>query len=87
LHVVPDIQNGQSLGWIAWQRGAGAIAFRVLIVAAYNNTGTVLAAVALHTLDTVCWQLFARNAPYDPAITAPILAMAAAIPAALIRRR
>ncbi len=77
LHVVPDLQNGQSFGWIAWQHGVGAMAFRVLIVAAYNTTGTVLAAVALHTLDTVCWQLFARNAPYDPVITAPILAIAA----------
>jgi hypothetical protein len=52
----------------------GATALRVLIVCAYNVTGKgVLAAVLLHTMDNVSWQLFpGAGSTYDPAYVAPI---------------
>jgi hypothetical protein len=77
LHVVPDLQGGRDLGWIAWHHVVGAVSLRILFVSTFNNTGAVMAAALLHTMDNVCWQLFLANAPYDPAITAPIYAMTA----------
>jgi hypothetical protein len=79
LHVVPDLQGGRDVGWIAWHHVVGAVSLRILFVSAFNNTGAVMAAVLLHTMDNVCWQLFLANAPYDPAITAPIYAMTAIV--------
>ena len=80
FHLVGDLQGGHSLGWIAWQR-SGAVALRVLIAWAYNNTGkSVLAAVLLHAMDNVAWQLTLMNGSYyDPALTAPITGVAAVI--------
>ena len=79
LHVVPDLQGGHDLGWIAWHHVVGAVSLRILFVAAYNNTGAVVAAVLLHTMENLSWQLSAANVPYDPAITAPIYAMTAIV--------
>jgi membrane protease YdiL (CAAX protease family) len=79
FHLVADLQGAHDLGWIAWHR-LGAVALRVLIVWAYDNTGpSVLAAVLLHATDNVGWQLTpVDGSHYDPALTAPITAIAAA---------
>lgn len=79
LHVVPDLQGGRDFGWIGWHHVLGAVSLRILFVSAFNNTGAVMAAVLLHAIDNVCWQLFLASAPYDPAITAPIYAAMAGI--------
>jgi hypothetical protein len=54
---------------------------RILIVWLYNNTDrSVLAAIVVHTMDTVSYSLFPNNGShYDPVIVAPIAAIAAAI--------
>jgi membrane protease YdiL (CAAX protease family) len=79
FHLVADLQGGRAPAWIAWHR-SGAAALRVLIAWAYNNTArSVLAAVLLHAMDNVSWQLTPVNgSSYDPAVTAPITALAAA---------
>lgn len=79
FHLVADLQGSHDLGWIAWHR-SGAGALRVLIAWAYNNTGkSVLAAVLVHAMDNVSWQLTPINGSnYDPAFTAPITALSAA---------
>jgi hypothetical protein len=77
LHVVPDLQGGRDVGWIAWHHVVGAVSLRIIFVSAFNNTGAVMAAVLLHTMDNVCWQLSLANAPYDPAISAPLYALTA----------
>src|SRR5690606_29957594 len=79
FHLVADLQGGHSLDWIAWHR-SGAVALRVLIAWAYSNTGrSVLAAALLHTSDNVGWQLMEINGGlYDPVITTPLTAIAAA---------
>ena len=93
LHVVPDLQGGHDLGWIAWHHVVGAIALRILFVWVYSNTGVVLAAVLMHAMENLSWQLSSASAPYDPSITGPIFAAAAAVvvllwgPATLARRR
>ena len=78
FHLIADVQGAHDIGWIAWHR-LGAIALRVLIVWAYNNSRkSVLAAVILHAMDNVAWQLTPINGShYDPAVTAPITALAA----------
>jgi membrane protease YdiL (CAAX protease family) len=80
FHLVADLQGARPLGWIAWHR-SGAVALRVLIAWAYNNTGaSVLAAVLLHAMDNVSWQLTPiSGSSYDPALTAPLSMWAAAI--------
>jgi membrane protease YdiL (CAAX protease family) len=79
-HVVPDLQAHRDLAWIAWQR-LYTIVLRVLIVWLYDNTGaSVLAAIAFHAMDGVSYSLFPTGGShYDPAITAPLAAIAAAI--------
>jgi uncharacterized protein len=78
FHLVADLQGAHSIEWIGWHR-LGAVALRILIVWAYNNTRqSVVAAVILHAMDNVAWQLTPINGShYDPAITAPIIALAA----------
>ena len=79
FHLVADLQGGHALGWIAWHR-SGAVALRVLIAWAYNNTErSVLAAALLHTSDNVGWQLMEINGGlYDPMITTPLTVATAA---------
>jgi hypothetical protein len=50
-----------------------------MIVCAYNVTGQgVLAAVLLHAMDNVSWQLFpGAGSTYDPAYVAPITVVVA----------
>jgi membrane protease YdiL (CAAX protease family) len=79
-HVVPDIQAHHTLAWIASQRSY-TVVLRILIVWLYNNTHqSVFAATLFHTMDSVSYSLFPGNGShYDPTITAPIAAVAAAI--------
>jgi hypothetical protein len=79
LHFVPDLQGGHDLGWIAWHHVVGAIALRILFVWVYGSTGSVLAVVLMHTMENLSWQLSSASAPYDPFITAPILAAVAVL--------
>lgn len=82
IHVIPDIQGGQALGWIAGQRFF-TVALRVLMVWLYNNTGKSLFVVILvHTMDNVSvFTLFPNtgDSHYVPAITAAITILAALI--------
>ena len=81
LHVVPDIQAHHDLAWIVWQRGVYSVAFRILIVWIYNNTGnSIFAAVLFHDMDNVSWSSFPNNGShYDPAITGLLTAITAVI--------
>jgi hypothetical protein len=82
IHVIPDLQGGQSWRWIVGQRSF-SVALRVLIVWLYNNTGrTLTAPVLFHASDNVSvFTLFPGDSQdqYNPAITAVITAVAALI--------
>jgi CAAX protease family protein len=80
VHVVPDIEGGREIGWIAWHRLA-SVALRVLIVWAYDATGgAIAAAVLLHATDDVSWASFpVEGSHYDPAIVAPLIVAAATV--------
>lgn len=71
FHIIPDIQAQRSLYWIFWQCGVYSIAFRILIVWIYNNTGrSLFATILFHDTDNVSWALFPNNGShYDPSIT------------------
>jgi uncharacterized protein len=66
--------------WIAWWC-LYTVAIRVLIVWIYNNTGrSVFAAALFHATTNLTWQLFPNQGScWGPAVTGPILALAAAI--------
>jgi len=80
FHLVADLQGDHDLAWIGWQR-LGGCALRILIAWVYNNTGrSVLAAVLLHTVDNLSWQLTpVGGSHYDPALNAPVTAAVAVI--------
>lgn len=82
VHVIPDIQGGQTLGWIVGQR-LFSVALRVVMVWLYNNAGKSLFAVILmHTMDNVSvFAIFPGNggSHYIPAVTAALTALAALI--------
>lgn len=93
-HVVPLLQVGRPLGWIAgWC--VGTVSIRVLTVWLYNNTGrSVFATAVFHCTQNLCWQLFPnRGSHYDARFAAPILVCAVAAvvagspPRTLIRAR
>ena len=71
VHVIPDLQGGQSWRWIVGQRSF-SVALRVLIVWLYNNTGrTLTAPVLFHASDNVSvFTLFPGDSEdqYNPAI-------------------
>lgn len=79
VHVIPDLQGGHDVGWIAAHRSS-SIAIRFLIVWAYNANGSsVPAAVIVHAMDNVSWVLFPNEGShYNPAFVAPITALVAA---------
>lgn len=79
-HIVPLTQADRSLGWIAWWSLA-TVASRVLIVWLYNTTvRSVFAASLFHGISNLSWLLFPNyGSHYDPRISAPIIALAAAI--------
>lgn len=50
FHLVPLVQHGRSLGWIAWWC-LSTVALRVLVVWLYNNTAkSVFAAALFHAM-------------------------------------
>ena len=82
VHVIPDIQGGQTLGWIAGQR-LFTVTLRVVMVWLYNSSGKSLFAVILmHTMDNVSvFAIFPDNggSHYIPAVTAALTALVALI--------
>lgn len=80
IHVIPDIQNGQTATWILWQR-LGTIATRVIMVWIYNNAGrSVFAMILFHISVNLGWALFPNfGSHYDPFITGVILLLTAVI--------
>ncbi|MFG1928830.1 CPBP family intramembrane glutamic endopeptidase [Cryptosporangium sp. NPDC048952] len=67
-HIIPYVQAGHSVLWIAWQCVA-PVALRVLIVWLHNNTGrSVFIACVFHTMINVSTALFpTKGSRYDPA--------------------
>lgn len=93
-HYVPLVEAQRSVTWIAWW-SLFTIAFRVIIVWIYNNTGKSVFGVAVfHATFNVAWQLFPINgSSWDPRVTGLLTACAATIvtvvwgPRTLARRR
>jgi membrane protease YdiL (CAAX protease family) len=93
-HIVPLVQAHRSPTWIAWWC-LFTVAFRVLIVWLFNNTGkSVFAAAVCHDTNNVSWKLFpVHGSYYDPRLTSLIVTLAAVIitaiwgPRALARHR
>lgn len=77
-HLVPMAQVGRSAEWIAAQ-AVFLVAFRVLLVWLYNNTGRSVFAVAVcHATANVSWQLFPnQGSHYDPRVMAVVAILAA----------
>ncbi len=75
FHYVPLAEAHRPVGWIAWW-SLFTIAFRVLIVWIYNNTGkSVFGAALFHATFNITWQLFSNNgSSWDPRITGLITA-------------
>jgi membrane protease YdiL (CAAX protease family) len=87
FHLVADLQGGHDPGWILLHRtGAGAL--RVLLVVAYFGTGRgMLAAVLMHAMDNLSWQLFpVGGSAYDPMFVAPFTVAAAILVVAMSTR-
>lgn len=77
-HVIPGLQFHQTLSYIVWQ-GLCDVAWRVLGVWLYNNTGkSVFALILVHGTYNLSWILFPINgSSYDPAIAFPIMVVLA----------
>jgi uncharacterized protein len=73
-HVIPFVQNGRTADWILWH-GLGIVAFRIIIVWLFVNTGqSVFIAVLFHTMINLPWSLIENyGAFYDPFITLVLL--------------
>lgn len=87
VHIIPDVQNGQTGRWIFWHR-LGSIANRVLMGWLSEHTGgSVFGSILYHDMSNVSWALFPNNGShYNPKVTA-IFTVAAAIGAALEGKR
>ena len=79
-HIVPFAQVHPSASWILGQCLL-SVAFRVLLVWLYNNTGRSVFAVSVcHATYNVAWQLFPnRGSSYDPWIVAAITGLVALV--------
>lgn len=79
-HVIPLTQAHQSMSWILGQC-LSTIAFRVVLVWLYNNTGRSVFAVSVcHATFNLAWQLFPnRGSHYDPWIAGSITGLVALI--------
>jgi membrane protease YdiL (CAAX protease family) len=79
-HLIPLVQEGHSLEWIAWWTLA-TVAQRVIIVWLYNNTGkSVFVAAAYHAMMNLTGQLFpVQGSYYDPRITGILITLVAVI--------
>lgn len=85
FHMVPLVQHGRSVGWIAWWT-LSTVALRVLLTWIYNNTGkSVFAVVLMHAMTNLAWigpflDFGSGGYPDDAMrISALIMAVAAAI--------
>jgi uncharacterized protein len=78
-HVIPFIQIGRTADWIFWH-GLGIVAFRVIIVWLFVNTGqSVFIAILFHTMINMPWSVIANYEMfYDPFITFVLLMLAVA---------
>ncbi len=67
FHVVPLLQMGRSIEWIAWW-SLGTLCLRVIMVWLYVRAGdSVFAASVFHAMINVSWQLFPIDGSfYDP---------------------
>jgi membrane protease YdiL (CAAX protease family) len=79
-HYVPLLQVHRSPEFIAWW-SLDSVAYRVIIVWLYNNTGrSVFVAALFHTMIDLTWQLFPINGSYyDPHVTGLISAIVAGV--------
>lgn len=79
FHLVPDLQNEQTAGWIFWHR-LTTVSLRVLIVWVYNNTGkSLFSALLFHAMSNVCWTLFPNyGSHYDPLFVGALTLLATA---------
>ena len=79
-HLVPLIQMGRTLIWIAWW-ALGSISVRILTVWLYNNTGrSLFAAIVFHAMNNLSFALFPNyGSHWDPAVAGVITATVAVI--------
>ena len=79
-HVVPFTQAHSSMSWVLGQC-LSTVAFRVVLVWLYNNTGcSVFAASVCHATFNLAWQLFPnRGSHYDPWIAGAVTGLVALI--------
>ena len=72
-HVIPLTQVHQSMSWVLGQC-LSTVAFRVVLVWLYNNTGRSVFAVSVcHATFNLAWQLFPnRGSHYDPWIAGSV---------------
>jgi len=79
-HFVPLLQAHRSLTWIGWWC-LFTLAFRVLIVWLYNNTGkSIFAASLFHATSNLSWQIFPiHGSYYDPRITGLVMMLVAVV--------
>jgi membrane protease YdiL (CAAX protease family) len=77
-HVIPFAQAHPSASWVIGQC-LFTVAFRVILVWLYNNTGgSVFAVSVCHATYNLAWQLFPnRGSSYNPWIVASITGMVA----------
>jgi membrane protease YdiL (CAAX protease family) len=79
-HIIPLVQARRPWPWIAgWC--LSTVALRILIVWIYNNTdSSVFGTILLHAMSNLGWLLFPnQGSHYDPRVTGPIIAVAAAV--------
>lgn len=79
-HVVPFAQVHPSASWVLGQC-LFTVAFRVVLVWLYNNTGrSLFAVVVTHAMYNLAWQLFPnRGSHYDPWIAAAMTGLIALV--------
>jgi hypothetical protein len=79
-HVIPFVQTGNPLTWVAWQ-SLKTVAMRMLLVWFYNRSGkSVSPTIIYHAVDNVCWSMFPNNGShYDPMVTSLVTCLALAI--------
>jgi hypothetical protein len=77
-HLVPMLQVGRDLDWIAWW-ALGAVAQRLIIVWLFARSGGgTPTAILFHTMSNVSWMMFpVMGSHYDPVSTSLILAVVA----------